>query len=154
MSPIRASQRALLISHSWEEIADTSGRSDEAQRQLLRNTLAYQTFTHLSESKSEYFVGSRILTGDDHGLTIKGFSAEYELDPEEAGQPPLAIELSARFPDWTAEEIDHLMQDHRDEIAQLDRWREAGLERMIREVKELVRRDTQGVAGEAGDVAM
>lgn len=34
------------------------------------------------------------------------------------------------------------MRDHRHEIEVLARWREAGLGRMIREVKELVTRDT------------
>ena len=46
------------------------------------------------------------------------------------------------------------MRDHEDEIAQLARWREADLERMIREVKELVRRDLEDLAGEEGDVSM
>jgi hypothetical protein len=84
---------------------------------------------------------------------LAGFSADYELDPEEAGQPPLAIELSARFPDWRAEDIDALMRDHEDEIAQLARWRGADLERMIREVKELVRRDVADIT-EGEDISM
>lgn len=46
------------------------------------------------------------------------------------------------------------MRDHEDEIAQLDRWREADLERMIREVKELVRRDTAGATETEDDVDM
>jgi hypothetical protein len=39
--------------NSWEEIANTSGRSDEAQRQLLRQTLAYQTLKHMATGTSK-----------------------------------------------------------------------------------------------------
>lgn len=46
------------------------------------------------------------------------------------------------------------MRDHVDEIDLLARWREAGLERMIHEVKELVRRDTEEANGEVQDVVM
>lgn len=46
------------------------------------------------------------------------------------------------------------MRDHEDEIAQLSRWREADLEKMIREVKELVRRDVEGSSEDDGDVSM
>lgn len=46
------------------------------------------------------------------------------------------------------------MRDHEDEITQLGRWRAADLERMIREVKGLVRRDLTGVAGEEEDISM
>ena len=80
-------------------------------------------------------------------------STEYELDPEEASQPPLALELSARFPDWPAEQIEELMRDHEDEISLLSKWVEAGLPSMMREVKELVRRDAD-TAGASDDIAM
>ena len=46
------------------------------------------------------------------------------------------------------------MRDHEDEIALLARWREADLVRMVREVKELVRRDAAGAAEAEVDVDM
>ena len=68
---------------------------------------------------------------------------DYELDPEQASQEPLMIELSARFSDWPAEDLEGLMRDHENEIEQLGLWRENGLDSMIKEVKELLRRDTE-----------
>jgi len=59
---------------SWEQIANTSGRSDEAQRQLLRQTLAYQTLKHMAAS-----TGKLCLLGiyhkADHPSTTCGLRA-------------------------------------------------------------------------------
>lgn len=54
------------------------------------------------------------------------------------------IELSARFSDWPAEDLEALMGDHESEIAQLGSMRESGIDDMIKEVKELLRRDVEG----------
>jgi hypothetical protein len=51
------------------------------------------------------------------------------------------IELSARFPDWTSDDLEGLMGDHESEIAQLGQWRESGIDAMIKEVRELIKRD-------------
>jgi hypothetical protein len=64
------------------------------------------------------------------------------------------IELSARFHDWQAEELEGLMRDHESEIAQLDLWRDSGIDGMIEEVKELLRRDMEVDTGAEGDVVM
>lgn len=62
-------------------------------------------------------------------------------------------ELSARFPDWTSDDLMGLMSDHLSEIAQLGQWRESGIEGMIREVRELIKRDVGAREG-AEDVDM
>jgi hypothetical protein len=64
------------------------------------------------------------------------------------------IELSARFHDWQAEELEGLMGDHESEIAQLDLWRDSAIDEMIKEVKELLRRDMEIDTGAEGDVVM
>jgi len=65
------------------------------------------------------------------------------------------IELSARFSDWTAEDLEALMRDHESEITQLSTWRENGLDRMIKEVKELIKRDVEAeTAEEVIDIVM
>jgi hypothetical protein len=85
---------------------------------------------------------------------MKVLPADYELDPEQASQEPLMIELSARFHDWQADDLEGLMRDHESEIAQLGLWRESGIDEMIREVKELMRRDMEGEIGAEVDVVM
>jgi hypothetical protein len=64
------------------------------------------------------------------------------------------IELSARFHDWQAEDLEGLMRDHESEIAQLGLWRDSGIDEMIKEVKELLRRDMEIDTGAEGDVVM
>jgi hypothetical protein len=85
---------------------------------------------------------------------MKVLPADYELDPEQASQEPLMIELSARFHDWQAEDLEGLMRDHESEIAQLGLWRESGIDEMIRQVMELMRRDMEGEIGAEVDVVM
>ena len=135
--------------NSWEEIANTSGRSDEAQRQLLRQTLAYQTLKHMATSTSK---PSSFQTDESELIIV--LPADYELDPEQASQEPLMIELSARFHDWQADELEGLMRDHESEIAQLGVWRDSGIDAMIKEVKELMRRDMDVDPAAEVDVVM
>jgi len=80
--------------------------------------------------------------------------ADYELDPEQASHEPLMIELSARFHDWQADELEGLMRDHESEIAQLGVWRDSGIDAMIKEVKELMRRDMEVDPAVEVDVVM
>jgi nuclear pore complex protein Nup133 len=69
-----------------------------------------------------------------------------------ASQPPLTAELTARFPDWSAQDIEALMADHGAEIEVLNRYiLEADLERRVKEVAELVSND---IANEAEDEDM
>jgi len=46
------------------------------------------------------------------------------------------------------------MRDHESEIAQLDLWRDSGIDGMIKEVKELLRRDMEDDTGVEVDVVM
>jgi len=64
------------------------------------------------------------------------------------------IELSARFHDWQADELEGLMRDHESEIAQLGVWRYTGIDAMIKEVKELMRRDMDVDPAAEVDVVM
>ena len=67
------------------------------------------------------------------------FPRNYILTPAQASSAPLLSELSARFPEWSAQDIQALMEDHEDEIKVLSRYRdEADLERRIKEIAELV----------------
>jgi hypothetical protein len=75
---------------------------------------------------------------------LADFPRNFILSPFTASQPPLSAELAARFPEWSAGEIELLMKDHEDEIAVLERYiGEAGLEERVKEVAELVRRDVE-----------
>lgn len=66
----------------------------------------------------------------------------FHLSPLVATQPPLLVELSARFPDRSPDDIQSLMEDHQAEISVLERYiSESGLEERVFEVAELVRRD-------------
>jgi len=64
------------------------------------------------------------------------------------------IELSARFHDWQSDDLEGLMRDHESEIAQLDLWRDNGIDQMIKEVKELLRREMKVDPGVEVDVVM
>jgi len=64
------------------------------------------------------------------------------------------IELSARFHDWQADELEGLMRDHESEIAQMGVWRDCGIDAMIKEVKELMRRDMEVDPAVEVDVVM
>lgn len=82
---------------------------------------------------------------------IAGFPQSFIISPYDASTPPYESELSARFPDWPAEKIQALMADHESEIAQLTTYiDQAGLENMVRECAELIRRD-EGAEANGGD---
>ena len=139
---------------SWTLIAKTSGRSEEAQRAVQRRTLAYQTIRAINDlpgSSSPLQTKHESVSTDDRS---PDFPPNFILSPFTAAQPPLPAELAARFPDWSATDVDALMADHRNEIALLKRYiREADLEKRVKEVAELVRGDGEG-GDEDGDVEM
>jgi hypothetical protein len=67
--------------------------------------------------------------------------------------------LVARFPEWSADDIQALMVDHEDEIRVLEEYLGGAidLETRVREIAELVRRDEElglNVIGEAEDIFM
>jgi nuclear pore complex protein Nup133 len=85
------------------------------------------------------------------------FPPSYILTPYNSTLPPTISELSARFPDWPAEDIEALMKDHEDEIQVLEAYLDGNvdLEKRVREVAELVRRDYEmEEGGDDGDIAM
>nr|XP_019002973.1 uncharacterized protein I203_04767 [Kwoniella mangroviensis CBS 8507]OCF66434.1 hypothetical protein I203_04767 [Kwoniella mangroviensis CBS 8507] len=125
--------RRVYIRDDWATISNTTGRSEQAQRSKVRSTLAYQTIRAVND--------------------IKDFPPNFILSPFTSSQPPLPAELAARFPNFSAEDIASLMEDHEKEIEILNRYLgENGLEERIREVAELVKNDLEEEKREEGDV--
>ncbi|WRT63927.1 uncharacterized protein IL334_000854 [Kwoniella shivajii] len=125
--------RRVYIRDDWASISNTSGRSEQAQRAKVRNTLAYQTIKSVNDDKD--------------------FPPNFILSPFTASQPPLPAELAARFPSFSAEDIASLMADHENEIELLNRYLgENALEERIREVAELVKNDREDEKREMVDV--
>lgn len=125
---------------------------------MLRRTLAYETMRAIGSLKGERsglahrpHLLSNLAYTVAHGLA--DFPRNFILSPFTASQPPLPAELAARFPEWSAGEIEQLMKDHENEIALLERYiGEAGMEERVKEVAELVRRDAE--TGWDEDVSM
>ena len=46
-------EEVTFSDNSWSVVADTKGRSEEAQRSILRGTLAYQTLKIIEEDPGE-----------------------------------------------------------------------------------------------------
>lgn len=113
--------RRVFIRDDWARISSTAGRSEQAQRTLLRSTSTYHTLRALHAAPD--------------------FPASFILLPYTCTQAPLSEELGARFPGQGPEQVERLMMDHRDEIRVLDEYIEAGLERRVEEVADLVQRD-------------
>lgn len=114
--------RRVFIRDDWITIAKTSGRSEEAQRQILRSTMTYQTLQAIE--------------------AIQNFPKAFVLAPFTCSQPPLLDELTARFPEKTPDAIAALMADHEDEIRLLTGYIDnAGLESRVKEVAALVQAD-------------
>lgn len=72
----------------------------------------------------------------------------FLISPYDALTPPYASELSARFSDWQPEDLDALMADHEAEIEILRGYVDCGLERLMKECAELVKRDRDEVGSE------
>ncbi|KAK4686173.1 hypothetical protein P7C73_g3957, partial [Tremellales sp. Uapishka_1] len=118
--------RRVFIRDDWASISNTSGRSEESQRQILRQTSTYHTLQGISANPD--------------------FPRNFILSPYTASQPPLSAELAARFPELSAEEVEGLMADHEDEIRVLRRAiEENGLEARVREIGDLVKADSGSV---------
>ncbi|WWD16353.1 hypothetical protein CI109_100779 [Kwoniella shandongensis] len=116
--------RRVYIRDNWAEIANTAGRSEQAQRAKVRATLTYQTIRAVND--------------------IKDFPRNFILSPHTSSQPPLPAEIAARFPTYPAEDVARLMADHEKEIELLNKYlEENGLEERVREVAEMVRKDLE-----------
>ncbi|KAL7420109.1 hypothetical protein Q5752_005074 [Cryptotrichosporon argae] len=116
--------RRVFIRDDWAAITSTKGRSEEAQRDMQRQTAAYITLRAISENED--------------------FPPNYILSPFTATQPPLAAELAARFPARPAAAIARLLDDHAREIATLDALVERGLDGWVREIGALAKADMEG----------
>ncbi|KAL1411896.1 hypothetical protein Q8F55_002882 [Vanrija albida] len=115
--------RRVFIRDDWAQIAQTSGRSEEAQRQLQRQTLTYQTLLAIREARAE-------------------IPPSFILSPKTAAQAPQAVEIAARFPELAAGAVDELLADAQDEIETLDNLiANVGLDERVRAVSELVDAD-------------
>lgn len=112
--------------------------------------MTYHTLNAITDDASEF---SHPFLSVLAWLTMTAFPQAFIVSPYDASTPPYNAELSARFPEWTEEEVDQLMVDHETEIATLKGYiDEAGLERLVKECAELVKRDR--TIGVDGDVEM
>lgn len=112
----------------------TTGRSEETQRNLQRGTATYRTLRALKQ------------------LPTPLSSNFTSLSPKIAAQPPLLVEIKARFPELPASAHEALMADHNAEIEKLGKGIEAGLEQGVKAITELVDADMKHDVD--GDVAM
>lgn len=110
--------RRVFIHDDWAAIANTAGRSEEAQHALQRSTATYKTLSAMSD-----------------------LPLNFVLSPSQATAPPLREEVAARFPSLPAGEIAALLADHEGEIATLNALIADGLEAQVRAVHELVLAD-------------
>ncbi|BEI95350.1 hypothetical protein CcaverHIS631_0102990 [Cutaneotrichosporon cavernicola] len=128
---LKSAWRRIYIRDDWATLANTAGRSEEDLRTGLRRTWAYTTLFALR----------------DTGVTEK-----YVLSPAHALATPSQVEVSARHPSFSAEDVAALMHDHEAESHVLLKLVEAGLEKQLQGVRQLVKADAEREAD--GDVAM
>lgn len=74
------------------------------------------------------------------------------MSPKIAAQPPLMVEIKARFPELPNSAHEALMADHEAEIAELEKGVSNGLAEGVKAITELVESDIQQDA--EGDVSM
>lgn len=108
----------------------------------MRETWAYATYRSLlGTGKSQ----TRLrLTAD--------VTPKFILSPAHAIAAPSEAEIAARYPTFSAGDVDALMADHESESRELLRLVEAGLEKQVQGVRQLVEADAR--EEEDGDVAM
>lgn len=126
--------RSLELTNSWANLTKTAGRSEEAQRNLQRQTATYRTLRALKE------------------LPDQLPSSFTSLSPKIAAQPPLMEEIKARFPELPNSAHEALMADHEAEIEALQKGVSDGLAEGVKAITELVDSDMQQDA--EGDVSM
>lgn len=122
------------LTSSWASLTKTAGRSEEAQRNLQRQTATYRTMRALKELPNQ-------------------LPASFtSMSPKIAAQPPLMEEIKARFPELPASTHESLMADHEAEISALEKGVSDGLAEGVKAISELVESDMQQDAD--GDVSM
>lgn len=77
---------------------------------------------------------------------------EYLLTPANAIATPREEDIAARYPSFTPSDVAALMTDHQAESNELVRLVEAGLEKQVQGVRQLVEADVR--EEEDGDVGM
>lgn len=124
--------RRVYIRDDWSSIASTSGRSEEAQRQMLRNTLLYQTLSALRDTPH--------------------FPSNYILTPLATLHPPSMGDVAARFAEMRNAELEELMGDYETELRILQEYVSgAELEARVGQVQELLNADERGEADASGN---
>ncbi|WVQ77306.1 hypothetical protein IAR50_006990 [Cryptococcus sp. DSM 104548] len=127
--------RRIYIRDDWRDISNTGGRSEQAQRARLRQTMIYKVLKSLH--------------------TIPDFPSAAIIPPYDATIPPTATELSARFPTFAPDVIRELEGDYEKEVGVLVGYvEEGGLEERVGEVERLVGSDLEAegnVDGVVGD---
>jgi nuclear pore complex protein Nup133 len=127
---LKSAWRRIYIRDDWTALANTAGRSEEDLRAGLRRTWAYATLAALQNtSVTEKFI----------------------LSPAHAVGTPSEAEVSARYPALSGQDVAALMADQEDEARVLLKLVEAGLEKQVQGVRQLVKSDAEE---EDGDVTM
>ncbi|ODO05027.1 hypothetical protein I350_05639 [Cryptococcus amylolentus CBS 6273] len=127
--------RRVYIRDDWMDISNTGGRSEQAQRSYLRQTMIYKVLKSLH--------------------SIPDFPTAAIIPPYDATIPPTSTELSARFPNFPPDVIRELEADYETEVGVLVRYvEEGGLEGRVKEVENLVRNDLEAEGREVHDVVL
>lgn len=127
---LKSAWRRIYIRDDWGAMANTAGRSEEDLRSGLRRTWAYATLA---------------------ALRATPVTEKFVLSPTNALGTPTEAEITARYPALAAEDVAALMKDHEAEAHVLLKLVEAGLEKQVQGVRQLVEADA---TEEDGDVAM
>ncbi|GMK59789.1 hypothetical protein CspeluHIS016_0900060 [Cutaneotrichosporon spelunceum] len=127
---LNSAWRRIYIADDWAALANTAGRSEEDLRMGLRHTWAYATLAALRDT------------------TVMD---KYLVSPASALATPTQAEVSARYPAFSGEDVAALMHDHEDEALVLRKLVEAGFEKQLQGVRQLVAADAER---EDGDVSM
>ncbi|WVO24839.1 uncharacterized protein IAS62_006218 [Cryptococcus decagattii] len=126
--------RRIYIRDDWAEVSNTAGRSEQAQRTKLKETMIYRVLKALR--------------------SLPEFPQAAIISPYDTSIPPTATELSARFPTLSSEGIAALKADYDDEVTTLMEYVEKnGLEERVKEIKRMIEREWEEEQGRGIDEA-
>ncbi|KIR25774.1 nuclear pore complex protein Nup133 [Cryptococcus deuterogattii LA55] len=126
--------RRIYIRDHWAEVSNTAGRSEQAQRTKLKETMIYRVLKALR--------------------SVPEFPQAAIISPYDTSIPPTATELSARFPTLSSEDIAALKADYDDEVAMLMEYVEKnGLEERVKEIRRMIEREWEEEQGREIDEA-
>ncbi|ADV23780.1 Hypothetical protein CGB_H0250C [Cryptococcus gattii WM276] len=120
--------RRIYIRDDWADVSNTAGRSEQAQRTKLKETMIYRVLKALR--------------------SVPEFPQAAIISPYDTSIPPTTTELSARFPTLSSEGIAALKADYDDEVAMLMEYVEKnGLEERVKEIKRMIEREWEEEQG-------